>query len=106
MIINKEEFITEMAKRNGVTKKASREYTDLFLKTFFELLTEGYTIRFCRLFSAFMVTGQNYVSVNDFNVDASKRVKNKPYKRLKIRLSVGLKKKINEIMMNNEEEGQ
>ena len=41
MIINREDFITEMAKRNGVTKKASREYTEMFLNTFFELLTEG-----------------------------------------------------------------
>lgn len=56
LIINREDFITEMAKRNGVTKKASREYTEMFLNTFFELLTEGHTIRFWRLFSARILT--------------------------------------------------
>lgn len=56
LIIKKEDFITEMAKRNGVTKKASREYTEMFLNTFFELLTEGHTIRFWRLFSARILT--------------------------------------------------
>lgn len=56
LIIKKEDFITEMVKRNGVTKKASREYTEMFLNTFFELLTEGHTIRFWRLFSARILT--------------------------------------------------
>ena len=65
MIINREGFITEMAKRNGVTKKASREYTEMFLNTFFELLTEGHTIRFWRLFSALIITSaETNTSVN------------------------------------------
>ena len=104
MIINREDFITEMAKRNGVTKKASREYTEMFLNTFFELLTEGHTIRFWRLFSARIITSaETNTSVNP-NTNPNERMKKPPYKRSSIRLSKGLKEEINEIM--NDEEGQ
>ena len=80
MIINREDFITEMAKRNGVTKKASREYTEMFLNTFFELLTEGHTIRFWRLFSARIITSaETNTSVNP-NTNPNERMKKPPYR--------------------------
>lgn len=52
MAVNKKEFINYMAKNGGKTKKSCREYLDLMFDTFYELLEEGETIRFCRIMSA------------------------------------------------------
>lgn len=38
MIINKKEFINRMAEKGGVTKCSCKQYLDLVLDTFFELL--------------------------------------------------------------------
>ena len=54
--IKKNEFIDRMAEKGGVTKCSCRKYVDLFLETFFELLLEGYAVRFYRLFKAEVVT--------------------------------------------------
>ena len=104
MIISKEDFITEMAKRNGVTKKASREYLNLVLKTFFELLVEGHVIRFHELFSATIITASaTNTSANSPKVNAKERMEQPPYKRFSIRLSKKLKKEINKIMKDDKE---
>lgn len=102
MIISREDFITEMASRNGVTKKASREFTEMFLNTFIDLLLEGNTIRFWNLFTAKIITssmgGKSLENTNSSSTES------KPYKRFSIKVSKVLKDEVNEIM--NEEEGQ
>lgn len=52
MAINKKEFINRMAENGGKTKKSCKEYLDLMLDTFYELLEEGEVIRFNRIMSA------------------------------------------------------
>ena len=49
MAVNKKDFINCMAENGNKTKKSCREYLDLMLDTFYELLEEGETIRFCRI---------------------------------------------------------
>ncbi len=52
MVINKKDFIDHMAESGGKTKKSCREYLDLVMGTFYDLLKEGKTIKFCRILSA------------------------------------------------------
>lgn len=51
MAINKKDFIDHMSENSGKTKKSCREYLDLVMDTFYDLLKEGETIRFCRILS-------------------------------------------------------
>lgn len=52
MAINKKQFIDCMAENGGKTKKSCKEYLDLMLDTFYELLEEGEMIRFNKIMSA------------------------------------------------------
>lgn len=52
MAINKKDFIDRMSENGGKTKKSCREYLDLVMDTFYDLLKEGEIIRFCRILSA------------------------------------------------------
>lgn len=51
MAINKKDFIDYMSEYGGKTKKSCREYLDLVMDTFYELLKEGETIKFSRIMS-------------------------------------------------------
>ena len=52
MAINKKDFIDRMSENGGKTKKSCREYLDLVMDTFYNLLKEGEAIRFFRILSA------------------------------------------------------
>ena len=52
MSINKKEFINRMAEKGGKTKCSCKEYLELVLDTFYEVLEEGETIRFHKIISA------------------------------------------------------
>lgn len=52
MAVNRKAFIDRMAENGDRTKKSCKEYLDLMLDTFYELLEEGETILFTGIMKA------------------------------------------------------
>ncbi len=52
MVINKRRFIDRMAENGEKTKKSCKEYLDLMLDTFYELLEDGEVVKFNKIMSA------------------------------------------------------
>ena len=92
MTINKEEFITRMAKKGGVTKCSCREYVDLMLATLFELLTEGINIRFVRYFKAEIAEAKEK---EIYDISTKGRTILPAHKCIKIRVSKAIQEKFN-----------
>lgn len=69
-----------MAENGGVTKCSCRKYLNLFLETFFELLVEGYVVRFHKIFKAEVVTrkrkyGRDFYNGGFIEIPDRKRIK-------------------------------
>jgi len=94
MTINKEEFITRMAKKGGVTKCSCREYVDLMLATLFELLAEGINIRFVRYFKAEVAEAKEK---EIYDISTKGRTILLAHKCIKIRVSKAIQEKFNNV---------
>ena len=92
MTINKKEFIDRMAEKGGVTKCSCRKYLDLMLETFFEVLSEGISVRFVRLFTAEV---SDMKEKETYNIATKKKGILPAHKCMKIRFSKVLQRKFN-----------
>ena len=80
MAIYKKQFIDCMAANGKKTKKSCREYLDLMLDTFYELLREGETVRFTGIMTTKIKTtperpARNPKTGEKFIVPERKRIK-------------------------------
>lgn len=93
MTINKKEFINRMAENGQKTKCSCREYFDLMFDTFYELLEEGETIRFQKMFNAEVKTTPERPARNPQNGEICIVPERK---RIRIKISESLRDKLNE----------
>lgn len=93
MAINKKEFINRMAENGHKTKCSCREYFDLVFDTFYELLEEGETIRFQKMFNVEVKTTPERPARNPQNGEICIVPERK---RIKIKISESLRDKLNE----------
>lgn len=93
MAINKKEFINRMAKNGRVTKKSCREYLDLMLDTFNELLQDGENIKFYGIMSAETKTTPERVARNPQNGEECIVPE---HKRIKIKIGEPVLRELNE----------
>ena len=92
MVINKEEFITRMAKKGNTTKRACRQYLNLMLSTMFELLREGAVIKFRRIFK---IEVTNASKKETYNISTKERFVLPEHKCIKVRISRTVQDKFN-----------
>lgn len=93
MAINKKEFINRMAESGQVTKKSCREYLDLVLDTFYELLEEGEEIKFYGVLNAEAKLTPERPARNPQN---GEKCIVPEHKRIKIKVSEPVIRKLNE----------
>lgn len=82
-----------MAEKGGVTKCSCKQYLDLVLDTFFELLKEGCIIRFHNVFKVELITVVGKTSTDFVN---GGRLFIPPHKKIKFMWYKNLRKAINE----------
>ena len=92
MVINKEEFITRMAKKGNTTKRACKQYLNLMLDTLLELLREGAVIKL-RKIAKIEVT--NVPEKETYNISTEERFVLPEHKCIKVRVSKKLQEKFN-----------
>lgn len=92
MAVNKKEFINRMAENGNKTKKSCREYFDLVMDTFYDLLEEGEKIRFCRIMNVEVKTTPERPARNPQTGDVCIVPKRK---RIKVTFSEVLRDKLN-----------
>ncbi len=93
MAINKKAFIDRMAENGNVTKKSCKQYFDLMMDTFLELLREGEKIKLRRIMNAEAKTTPERVGRNPQNGEECIVPE---HKRIRIRFSEIALKKLNE----------
>ena len=99
MVINKEEFITRMAKKGNTTKCSCRWYLNLMLSTMFELLCEGAVIKFRRIAK---VEVTNASKKETYNIATKERFVLPEHKCIKVRVSKLVQDKFNKAFCEEE----
>ena len=92
MAVNKKQFIKQMAKNGHTTQLACREYLNLALDTFYELLRDGKEIKLYGILSAELKTMPDRMERNPQTV---KEFMLPDHKLVKIKISHTLREKLN-----------